>query len=535
MNCRTEKAPDGHEIPIIQDGGEIHLGSRSDDSYAAVVWCDHNINEGISILVLFGMGDLQIIAEASRRLRERVIVYEPSREIYEQMVRTSRYLEIKENPRVICTNSLDEYYRQIARVCNDEALDSACFLIHPGYDRPSWASDVDDIRQTMDRFIDRLTRTRASIYGALDFIILNELRNIILMRDGVLLSRLREWWNPNVPVIIVGAGPSLKKNVDELRRVGNNACIICMDTALTTLQNAGVKPHILATVDVEKKIEVFGDIDKIDVPIAVTANSRADVINQVGGIRIWCKEPHVFSHAIRKSIESEEPRFPLMDAVSGLVMSIALELGTKRIIFVGQDLAFSPEGKSHSDVRVLDYVKDDAYRMEGYYGGVVYSKEDWSIMKRQIEDSISGESNRTYINATEGGVRIRGTKQMPLRQVVDELREIKDDWYCVLKNPKVHISEEEHDKLIQRLETELEQLDEISKLGHDGVFYNPNYIRPPVFDLLLIVMRSREERTRQERFERAIEKLKGYISQVKEEYHNGWFKGVPASDSRLLL
>ncbi|WP_373845633.1 6-hydroxymethylpterin diphosphokinase MptE-like protein, partial [Clostridium sp.] len=46
----------------------------------------------------------------------------------------------------------------------------------------------------------------------------------------------------DIPAIIVSAGPSLDKNISELKRAEGKALIIATDAVLTTLKNHGIVP-----------------------------------------------------------------------------------------------------------------------------------------------------------------------------------------------------------------------------------------------------------------------------------------------------
>ena len=52
-----------------------------------------------------------------------------------------------------------------------------------------------------------------------------------------------------VPMIIVGAGPSLAKNIDQLKAAQGKAIIVCVARALNSLQAAGVMPDFAISLD----------------------------------------------------------------------------------------------------------------------------------------------------------------------------------------------------------------------------------------------------------------------------------------------
>src|SRR5690606_30895231 len=52
-----------------------------------------------------------------------------------------------------------------------------------------------------------------------------------------------------MPAVVIGAGPSLDRAIDDLRRVSGRAVLIATDTAARPLLGAGVVPHAIVSVD----------------------------------------------------------------------------------------------------------------------------------------------------------------------------------------------------------------------------------------------------------------------------------------------
>ncbi len=61
----------------------------------------------------------------------------------------------------------------------------------------------------------------------------------------------------DVPVIVVSAGPSLNKNIEDLKKAVGKACIIATDTAMKPLLNAGIVPDLFVIVDGLKPAVLF--------------------------------------------------------------------------------------------------------------------------------------------------------------------------------------------------------------------------------------------------------------------------------------
>ena len=118
-------------------------------------------------------------------------------------------------------------------------------------------------------------------------------------------------------------------------------------------------------------------------------------------------------------------------------MEIALYLGADPIVFVGQDFSFGPEELTHSKESVyseekakeaLDIIKRrPTVYLEGNDSLPVRSNKLWSEFKEGMEVKISKHVERTFINATEGGARIKGAKCEKLKDAITH--------YCRQKIP----------------------------------------------------------------------------------------------------
>ena len=70
------------------------------------------------------------------------------------------------------------------------------------------------------------------------------------MCDGSVTTQLCDILPTDIPAIVVSAGPSLNKNIVELRKAKNKAFIVAVDTAVKPLVKAGIIPDLYVVVDV---------------------------------------------------------------------------------------------------------------------------------------------------------------------------------------------------------------------------------------------------------------------------------------------
>jgi hypothetical protein len=109
-------------------------------------------------------------------------------------------------------------------------------------------------------------------------------------------------------------------------------------------------------------------------------------------------------------------------SVAHFMMNLADALGCNPIILIGQDLAYSLKGVSHSGEteiketvdlnKVTEWVKD-------YDGNDIPSTSVWKKFLLTFEDLIRN-TDKKVIDATEGGALIKGTEIIPLWNALEE-------------------------------------------------------------------------------------------------------------------
>ncbi|SDB60071.1 motility associated factor glycosyltransferase family protein [Butyrivibrio sp. INlla16] len=238
------------------------------------------------------------------------------------------------------------------------------------------------------------------------------------MRNSYFISDLIKLIPEGVPAIIVSAGPSLRKNVRALERVKNKAIIICTDRAISVLNEFGIVPDFITSLDPIKNPDYLDVEVSKNVPLICSHQVNIETQKRFSG---KC----IFYHALRYE------RYILGDKVlddSGLDQGgnvaggsfvLCKMLGIKTIILIGQDLAHL-NGKHHADN--VEEVDDDLLpikEIEGIDGSMVTSNDMWIAFKEFFERQIKMDSSIRVIDATEGGAKIYGTEIMTLSETID--------------------------------------------------------------------------------------------------------------------
>lgn len=257
-----------------------------------------------------------------------------------------------------------------------------------------------------------------------------------------------------MPIVIVAPGPSLKKNIEQLKAVKGKALIMCFSHSVTPLSQEGIDPDFVVSVDpqdvryhfsktdmtrvtaVVNGATVHPDLFRLDAPQAITLAANSDLEQWIFG---------AFGENARASGGG---------SVATTALSVALKWKCNPIVFCGLDLSF-PDGKMYIDTSLdgdttvvadsdgnvktvgwSEHCEDMQRRcnplgtrvqrgieLPGYYGGTVASDFSFSMFHRWFEHTARGKSDDIrMINCTEGGAYIDGMEHAPLAETLAEFQ-----------------------------------------------------------------------------------------------------------------
>jgi hypothetical protein len=284
-----------------------------------------------------------------------------------------------------------------------------------------------------------------------------------------------------IPAIIVSAGPSLDKNIAELKNVKDRALIIAGGRTLKTLLENNIKPHLVVSLDPGKgAYEVINENLNCDVPLITNIASNSKVINEYRGEKIFSNSDE--GKELVKQLTNKEIDVILQGgSVANFSMSIADYIGCDPIILIGQDLAYT-DGKCHSEGALIKEINkeqnkvdnESGIEIEDIYNNKVLTNGVWLSFLRWFESYIQYYTDKEVIDATEGGAKIKGTKIMTLKDTIDKYchsdREIDKKICSILKaNKHEQFNFKTFSKNIRRLRRDLV---EINKSVNTGINFS---------------------------------------------------------------
>ncbi len=229
------------------------------------------------------------------------------------------------------------------------------------------------------------------------------------------------------PAIIVSAGPSLEKNIDQLAELRDRVVLIAVDTTLRPLLEKGIEPHLICTGDPQEANwrHLRGTVTEEAYLVAEPMTHYASLEHFKGRLFIAS-----YGDKVMQWVSEFIPDVGYVmcwGSVATMAFDLARKMGCDPIIFVGQDLSF-PGGRTYAkgtyfeveekmDLSVETFEKTNrTLVLEDIYGEPVKTNRQMFAYKEWFRAEF-GRTGAKVINATEGGILKDNCEIMPLSEV----------------------------------------------------------------------------------------------------------------------
>ncbi|EHV4790688.1 motility associated factor glycosyltransferase family protein [Campylobacter coli] len=255
------------------------------------------------------------------------------------------------------------------------------------------------------------------------------LQNIPSMLESIPFQRiLSQRKNKFDNAIVVSAGPSLAKQLSLLKAYQDKAVIFCADGALSMLEKKGIVPDYVTNLDfTDLAMKFFQNKENLKQSIiALECATHPNIVRSLNAENCMIV---LRNKALYQRFNLND--FGYIDTgthVSHFSYTLALALGFKNIIMIGQDLAFDEEGNSHS--KGFDFGEKfsgeeniDKLKVPAYAGkGEVLTHITWNDYRIKLEYLFAcNDQKAKFYNATEGGARINFTEELSFKECCEKL------------------------------------------------------------------------------------------------------------------
>lgn len=289
-----------------------------------------------------------------------------------------------------------------------------------------------------------------------------------------------------IPVVIVGAGPSLDRDLKGFNKIKGRALIIACDTALKTLLDSGIEPDLVVALDGgEENYKHFHGTNSSKTTLVAVSITHPKILSSFSGPIFMADFIHPLNEWLSLFV-GEKGYLKTGGSVITTCFDLARLAGCDPIIFSGLDLAFT-DGVTHSSgssytegmlggigkFRTLEMMHRERIRssqtllIDGTNGKKVLTSNKHLTYLRWLESEIASTPGRLFINTTPAGARINGTSRMALSEVIGRFcRRIEVE--TILKEGQASYHPKSPIGLIQALERLLEEWESINSISSLG-------------------------------------------------------------------
>ena len=448
-----------------------------------------------SVVCLFGIGTGLFAEEILKRITDdsTLIIYEPDKSIMDFCINSGscsdsseterrilqRLKKIVEDKRVVLCieeENASSFEQTLSLKLEYLRLAGLTIAKHNNYDKLYPKECLKYIHE-IDYFRRRMMINKGTISIFKEDTIDNTFNNLKICKHMNLCSDLGKILPQNIPVIIVAAGPSLKKNVDVLREAKGHCLIVAVDRVVNFLLEKDIIPDMTIAIDALKPLDCYKDDRSDDIPGIFDIILSREIVNKHKG-RVFLFYCRGYVKLLLESIGKSVPFEPSSGgSVATAAFAVMRMLGQKKIILVGQDLAYL-DGSSHAGGENDDSENTVRSIVEGINGEDVVTRHDWKNYlewyERIIKDIKDNDEDVHVIDATEGGAKIHGSEIMTLRKALDCCKNsdgspIEYDFKKELEKLDCYLDKDECIKLYDMHKKSIEKLKEIRLKADDAI------------------------------------------------------------------
>lgn len=222
-----------------------------------------------------------------------------------------------------------------------------------------------------------------------------------------------------IPAVIVGAGPSLQKQLPFFQELSERALIFAGGAALHILP---VAPHFAGAIDPRSPASQFEKSPFLDVPFCVQSRMNRENGSLIRGETLLFPDS---SASWLNQLQGMEGNWESGWTVGNFLATVACSLGCSPIVFIGMDLCYH-EGRKYAQIE--SPAAEGLIEVKTQKGNTVWTQRDWWMAAQWMQEFASSHPETEWINATEGGLGFQAPiQEMSLASVLNKLLPQKEE------------------------------------------------------------------------------------------------------------
>lgn len=476
LEIQILESRDNNKYMRINNGEKtVNINSRYKPLEESKKWVENLNISPITKLIIFGFGLGYRIKQLSKKITNEnwLLIIEPNIDVFKKAIATVDLREVfeKDNVILVIGQELGVVKKHVLKFTNWVNVKNVSFAYISNYEKlfnqelTLYIKIVKDIININIGNYNTIKRFSELFYS-------NFIENVPHIVESVNIKELFHKFE-NKPAIIVSAGPSLAKNVELLKEIKDKALIICVGTALRVLLNKGIKPDLIITVDPHiYNYMHFENIEFDDIPLVYYSCVNPNVLNEHKGDKFVFKFQDIYIGEVISSYMQDIEKLNSGGSVAHNALDLAIKMGADPIIFIGQDLAYTDD-RTHSEGTIFENnsLEDEKENkkmvlIKDIYGNNMMTSDTLYNYLKWFENVIENNNCTTYIDATEGGAKIEGTKVLTLKDTIEKYctKDINVERIIERIIKENRINRVDTNKLFQNFENIQKELTEIENI-----------------------------------------------------------------------
>ncbi|WP_425407662.1 6-hydroxymethylpterin diphosphokinase MptE-like protein [Hwanghaeella sp.] len=218
-----------------------------------------------------------------------------------------------------------------------------------------------------------------------------------------------------MPVFVVGSGPSLDRNIEDIRRNRENVILMSCGTSLRPLLEAGMVPDFHSEIE---NVEDIGTIigmlsrehDLSGIPLIAANTVKQSVLDKFDRKILYWRDTVVPTRLLASQEDTLSMTGP---TVTNLAIRAAISMGFYEFYLFGIDLGSPDPDRHHAKASVYNATDDEYWKsgaaMEpfvieqpGNMGGTIYTNRPFLLTKFFFETLFSRFPNHHFFNCSHG-------------------------------------------------------------------------------------------------------------------------------------
>lgn len=245
-------------------------------------------------------------------------------------------------------------------------------------------------------------------------------------------------WQQDIPIFIVGNGPSLDDGIELLKEVKDRVLIISCGSTINTLRKVGIKPDFQVDVErMKQTVDKFAFFEKKELEgiVGLTVDvMHPDFYNYFDRTVTGGKPGEAIVTLIGAAIAAESQSYMPLNHSSPFVANLALSycdyFGFKNIYFLGVDNGYVSHEHHHSkhsgyykdgkESGFQTFVKVHTIPVPGNFGGEVRSTNFMNMSRIQLAALLNRMRKVKGINCynLSNGAKIDGAEPLNINDVM---------------------------------------------------------------------------------------------------------------------